>query len=86
MAGVVGLAFVLGHRAPDAVGLADPQGVLATLLEHRAREADLFGLGVAGPASRASLTLGVEEDLWVDLATRAVKLPFPQVSDWSRKP
>src|SRR6478752_626996 len=76
---VDGLALVLGHAAPDAVRLADGEGVASALGEHGTDGAHgLRRLVPVGPRG-AALALGVEEGLGRPGAARALELPVPQV-------
>src|SRR5918995_640199 len=57
-------ALVLVEPAPDAVGLADQQGILAALGQHRAGAADGLGGGLAGqPLLLALQVVGSEEQV-----------------------
>jgi hypothetical protein len=83
LAGVDGLAVVLGEAAPDAVRLADGQRVRPALLQDGAGGADVAGGGVALAARGAALALRVEEQPRVGVAARALQLPLPDVSNRS---
>src|SRR5690606_36842183 len=75
---VDGLAVVLGQAAPHPVGLADGQGVLTALLDHRALLADRHRPVVPTAARRTALALGVEEGVRVGGAAEALVLPLPE--------
>jgi hypothetical protein len=56
--------------------------VLATVLQDGAAQAHGLGCDVAVAARWASLTIGMEEDVWVLAPAGAIELPFPQICDW----
>ena len=85
-AGVDGVAVVFGEAAPDAVWLADGEGVGGALHHDRAGRADRFGGRLARRAGGATLTFGVEEDAGIFSAAGAFELPIPNVSVGSWKP
>jgi hypothetical protein len=76
------LTFVLGQATPDAVGFMHLEGVLATVLQDRTAQAHGLGCTVAVAARWSSLTVGMEEDIWVLAPAGAVELPFPQICNW----
>src|SRR5690606_978143 len=80
------LAVVLGQAAPDAVGLAHLERVLAALLDDGALGAHGLGRLVAAAPGAAPLALGVEEEVGVGLAALALVPPLPEVHDRSGKP
>jgi len=76
-------SFFLGHSTPDAVGLLGGQSVGPALLDHRASSANRLGVRSATPTRGAALTLGVEEQLGVQVSARRFVLPFPRVDHGS---
>jgi hypothetical protein len=85
-AGVDGVAVVFGEAAPDAVWLADGEGVGGALHHDRAGRADRLGGRLARRAGGATLTFRVEEDAGIFSAAGAFELPIPNVSVGSWKP
>lgn len=78
---VVALFFT--HAAPDAIGLANPEGVITALSEDGAAQADLLG-GLDSAFSRSSsLPLGVKKEVGVFGAATSVVLPFPVDRLWA---
>src|SRR4051794_36881558 len=86
LGGVDGLAVVLGQTAPHPVRLAHRECVLTALGHDGAGGADGLGCGIAVPARRPALALGVEEQRGVRLTARAAQLPLPQIRHRSGKP
>jgi len=76
------LTFFLGHGAPHSVGFMHLEGVLATVLQDRTGQAHSLGCVVAVAARWASLTGGMEEDVWILAPAGAIELPFPQICNW----
>src|SRR5690606_36011932 len=75
------LSVLLGHPAPDAVGLLDRERVLTALLDDRALLADGLGPGVPASTRRTALALGMEERVGVGGAAQALELPLPESGD-----
>lgn len=73
------------EAAPDAVGLADVEGVAQALGDDGAATAERLRGGFAGAAAWAALGLGGEERLGVDLAAGAEVLPFVRLLDRNRE-
>ena len=78
--GINGVAVIFGETAPDAVWLANGEGVGGALHHDRAGRADRFGGRLARRAGGATLTFGVEEDAGIFSAAGAFELPIPNVS------
>jgi hypothetical protein len=56
--------------------------VLATVLQDGTAQAHGFGCAVAITARWASLTVGMEEGVWILAPAGAIELPLPQICDW----
>ena len=73
------ISFRLAETAPDAVWLADLEGVSAALHQDWAGAADGLRAGFAEATCASALAFGVEECCGVLPAARAVQLPIPQI-------
>jgi len=85
-AGVDGVAVVFGEAAPDAVWLANGEGVGGALHHDGAGSADCLGGGLARRAGGTALAFRMEEDAGILSSAGTFELPVPNVSVGSWKP
>lgn len=71
----VSSAVGFGHPTPDAVGLADGEGVVSAFGQHRALFAELFRLSFAARAGVSAFAVGGEEHRGVGAAAGSAVLP-----------
>ena len=76
-------SFFFSHSTPDAVRLLSGQSVGPALLDNRAGRTDRLGVCCAATARGAALTLGVEEQLGVQVSARRFVLQLPCVNHGS---
>ena len=62
-------ALLLGHAAPDPVGLGDRESVLTAMRNHRALVAHFFCATLSLSSCPAALAIGMKEHRGVDAAT-----------------
>ena len=84
--GVDGVPVIFGETAPDAVWLADGEGVGGALRHDGARCADRLGGGFTRRAGGATLSFWVEENAGILSPAGPFELPIPNVSVGSWKP
>jgi len=84
--GINGVAVIFGETAPDAVWLANGEGVGGALHHDGAGRADRLGGGLSRRAGGATLTFRVEEDAWILSPAGAFELPIPNVGIGPWKP
>ena len=83
--GVDGVPVIFGETAPDAVWLADGEGV-GNALRHIGQDAQIALAADSAPRGQVHLSFWVEENAGILSPAGPFELPIPNVSVGSRKP
>lgn len=77
------MTLLFAHTAPDAIGFANPQGMISAIGEDGTGKADFLCCLDSSFSRPATFTLGVKKEVGVFGAATSVVLPLPMPRLWA---